>query len=112
MANTSIIEIEERKGYLWISFPSSINRDNVIQIQNRIETEIEGKQIHVAFDLSTVKAADSTVINLIVNSRNKIEEGKGTLSLVNLTKECQNLFQAINLDKILKMYKSEKDLID
>ena len=110
MTNTSIIEIEDRKGYSWISFPSSINRDNIRQISNRIETEIEGKQARVVFDLSSIKAADSTVINLIVNTRNIIEETKGILSLVNLTKECLNLFQAINLDKILTIYKSEEQL--
>ena len=110
MTNTTLVEIEERKGYLWISFPSSINRDNVIQIRNRIESEIEGKQEKVVLDLSSVKAADSIVINLIVNTRNKIEELKGTLSLVNLTKNCLNLFNAINLDKVLTIYQNEEEL--
>lgn len=110
MANTSIIEIEERKGYLWISFPSAINRENVTQIRNRIETEIEGKEAKVIMDLSSIKAPDSTVINLIVNIRNKLEETKGTLGLVNLSKNCLNLFQAINLDKVLSIYKGEDDI--
>ena len=110
MTDTSIIEVQERKGYIWISFPGSINRENVKQIQSRIETEIKGRQARVVFDLSGIKAPDSTVINFIVNTRNKIREEEGTLSLTNLTKDFKNLLQTINLDKILTIYRSEEEI--
>lgn len=110
MNDNNELKIEDRQGYLWISFPDSIKRENILKIQNRIETEIEGKKVRAVIDLSNVKAADSIVINLIVSTRNKIKESKGTLSLVNLSNNCFTLFQTINLDKIVKIYKIENEI--
>ena len=110
MTDTSILKIEDRKEYLWISLPSTINRDNILQIRIRIEMFLTEEHTRVVLDLSNIKAAGSIIINLILDIRQIITKLKGTLQLVNLTKDCLRMFQSINLDKVLKIYTSVDDI--
>lgn len=110
MTDINTLEIEERSGYLWICLPGTLNRDNIIQVQRRIEALLTEKQIKVVLDLSNIKIAGSIVINLILDIRKIIMGLKGTLQIVNLTRDCLNLFKSINLDKVLNICKSEKEL--
>ena len=47
MADVNTLETVEWKGYLWISLPGLINRDNIIQIQREIETLVAEGHIKV-----------------------------------------------------------------
>ena len=110
MTDTTNLNIEDRKGYLWISFPGLINRDNILQIHRRIESLLTEEHIRVVLDLSNIKIAGSIIINLIMDIRQILTSLKGTLQLVNLTKECLILFKSINLDKVLKIYENEDEI--
>ena len=110
MTDTNDLKAEERKGYLWICLPGAINRDNILQIRIRIEMLLTEEHTRVVLDLSNIKVAGSIIINLIMDIRKVITSLKGTLHLVNLTKECLRLFQSINLDKVIKIYKSEDEI--
>lgn len=110
MTDVNTLEIEEKNGYLWICLPGTLNRDNILQIQRRIEALITEEQLKVVLDLSNIKMAGSIVINLIMDIRKIIKGLKGTLHIVNLTRDCFNLFKSINLDKVLNICKSEKEL--
>ena len=110
MTDTNDLKVEDRKGYLWIYLPGAINRDNILQIRIRIEMLLTEEHTGVVLDLSNIKVAGSIIINLIMDIRQIITSLKGTLHLVNLTKECSRLFQSINLDKVIKIYKSEDEI--
>ena len=110
MTDVNTLMIDERDGALWILLPGTLNRDNIIRIQRRIEALLTEDQMKVVLDLSNIKIAGSIVINLIMDIRKILTELKGTLQIVNLTRECLILFKSINLDKVLDICKSEDDL--
>ena len=110
MTGNTNLKIEKKKSHLWITFPSTINRENILQIQNRIEDSLKGKHKRVALDLKGIDAAGSIVINLIMDVRQAITKQKGTLSLVNLSKDCIKLFRSMNLDKVLAIYDDEREI--
>ena len=111
MADVNTLETVEWKGYLWISLPGLINRDNIIQIQREIETLVAEGHIKVVLDLSNIKIAGSIIINLLMDIRKIIIRLKGTLYVINLTKDCLSLFKSINLDKVLNICKNEDEII-
>ena len=110
MTEANTVMIDERNGALWILLPGTLNRDNIIQIQRRIEALITDEQMNVVLDLSNIKIAGSIVINLLMDIRKIITGLKGTLQIVNLTRDCLSLFKSINLDKVLNICKSEDEI--
>jgi anti-anti-sigma factor len=110
MTDANTVMIDERDGALWILLPGTLNRDNIMQIQRRIEALLTEEQMKVVLDLSNIKIAGSIVINLLLDIRKIITELKGTLYIVNLTRECLSMFKSINLDKVLNICKSEDEV--
>ena len=110
MTDANTLMIDERNGSLWILLPGTLNRDNIIQIQRRIEALLTKEQIKVVLDLSNIKIAGSIVINLLMDIRKIIKELQGTLQIVNLSRDCLSLFKSINLDKVLNICKSEDEI--
>ena len=112
MTENTILKIENKKGYLWISFPNSIGSENIITIQNKIEAVITNKSAHVALDFSNIEIAGSIVIDLILAIRKILSETERFLCLVNVPKTCLKQFQAMNLDKVVTIYESEDEIKD
>ena len=110
MTDANSLEIEERKGSLKITLPGKLDMDNITQIRIRIEMLLTEKHTKLVLDLSNIKAVGSIVINLIMDIRQIITSLKGTLWLVNLNKDCYTMFKSINLDKVLKIFKSEDEI--
>ena len=110
MTDADLLDVEERKGSLRITLPGKLNMDNITQIRIRIEMLLTKEHTRLVLDLSNIKAAGSIVINLIMDIRQIITRLKGTLWLVNLTEDCYTMFKSINLDKVLKMFKSEDEI--
>lgn len=111
MPDDDIVKVKQRKGYLWITLPDTINQSNIIQIRLKMKTVITKENRSVVLDLSNIKSAGSIIINLLMDTRQTVVSLQGTLSLVNLTKECFSLFSSIKLDKVLNIYKSEDEII-
>lgn len=112
MEEATHLKIENKKGYLWISFPISIGRENILQIRNRIESVLTEKSSRVVLDLSSIDIIGSIVIDLIMLANKIITNSKGSICLVNLSKTCLNQFQTMNLDKVMTIYKSEDEIKD
>lgn len=110
MTDNDIVKIENRNGYVWIVLPGTINRDNILQIQGQIDVSLTAKNQKVVLDLSKIETAGSIIINLIMDTRKRVTNLKGTLQLVNLTEKCMSLFKSINLDTVLKICAHEDEI--
>lgn len=110
MTEITDLKIENKKGYLWISFPNSIGRENILPIQNRIEAILTDESAHVALDFSNIDIAGSIVIDLVMLIRKILSESKGFLCLVNVSKTCLKQFHTMNLDKVVTIYESENEI--
>lgn len=106
------IKVENRKGYIWISFPNSIVRENILQIQNRIESILTDESSHAALDLSNIDILGSIVIDLIMFVNKILTNLKGSICVVNLSEACLKQFQTMNLDKVVTIYGSEGEMPD
>lgn len=104
------LKMENRKGYLWVTFPGEIKRGNTQQIQNRIESSLTGKNDQIVLDLSNISNIYSVTVNLILQLRKLITESEGSLCLVNISKKCQSQIQLMHLDEVLTIYQSEKEI--
>ena len=112
MTDATNLKVENRKGYIWISFPNSISRENILQIQNRIESTLTDESSHVALDLANIDILGSIVIDLIMSVNRIITNLKGSICVVNVSKACLKQFQTMNLDKVVTIYESEEEIKD
>ncbi len=105
------LHIENKKGYMWITLPDSINMENYLQVRNRIESElIDNKKGKVAINFSNIDSIHSLLIGLILHSRKIVKQNLGTLCLVNTSTNCLIKLQALFLDKIMQIYESEEEI--
>jgi len=105
------LNFKQRKGYMWITLPSSITMENYIQIRDRIEIRmVDTKADKVAIDLSNTDSIHSLLIGLILHSRKIVKQKLGTFCLVNTSKRCLEKLQALFLDKIMPIYESEEEI--
>ena len=104
------ILIEDRNGYLWIILPGMIKRENVVQIQNRIEEAAEYKSKYIALDFKNISNIYSITINLIMRLREFVLTYNGDICIVNISDKCYRQMQLMQLTKVLTMYRSEKDI--
>ena len=111
MATSLKLTFENKKGYRWITLPDSINKENFMVIRERIESDLGGgTKKKVTFDLSNMEMVNSTAIDLIMKFRNSVVHCGGEFCVVNITEKCIMQLRSVNLDKILTIYRSEKEM--
>ena len=111
MAKARRLRIENKNEYLWITFPDLINMSNYLQTRNRIESKLTAKVNKVVIDLSHNEIINSLLIGLILHSRKIVKQNSGLFYLVNVSENCITKFQALFLDKIVRIYHNESDFI-
>ena len=112
MEDNTNLKIENKKGYLWVSFPKSIVRENILQIRNRVESILTKQPARVVLDLENIDIVGSIVIDLIMLVNKIISGSKGSIHLVNVSETCFSQFQTVNLDKVVTIYRSEDEIQD
>ena len=113
MKATHDLHIENKKGYLWITLPDSITKENYLQIRNRIESELMDKKEmanKVIIDLSKIDSIHSLLIGLILHIRKPVKLNKGIFYLVNVSGKCLMELQSLFIDRILQIYENEEEI--
>ena len=89
------------KDHISIRLPSIIKGEKVLQMENRIDTMLDGNVTRVDIDMQDVENIYSVLITVIMRAQKKIAESGGSLYLINVADRCRNQLESMNLDKIL-----------
>lgn len=99
------LHIEKKKEHIWIGLPDRIRKENISQIENRIESSILGYNGIVVLDLLDTLSIYSMLVALCMHIREKVVESGGMFYIANVSEKCQIQLELMNLDKILTIYK-------
>ena len=102
--------IEKKEGYILIKLPHTLNQENILDIEEEIDSSLTGYRDTIAIDLSECSNIFSMLITLIMHIRKKVMDEGGSLCLVNVSLSGQQQLKAMNLDIILPMYDSEEEI--
>lgn len=111
MTITYGLQIDKKKGQVRIRLPNAIKKENILQMENRIENSLTGCKGKVILDFADTLSVFSILITLIIHTRKRVDEFGGELCLVNVSDKCRSQLKATNLDKILTIYSNEVDFL-
>ena len=107
MTITHGLYIEKKREHFWIRLPNAVKKENITQIQNRIESSLTGYKGRVVIDLSDTLSIFSILITLLMQIHKYVTKFGGQLQLVNVSEKCQAQLKLMNLDKILNISKKK-----
>ena len=105
------MQIDKKKGQVWIRLPNAIKKENILQVENRIEDSLTDCEGTVILDFADILSIFSILVTLIIHIKKQVSEIDGELCLVNVSDKCTSQLKAMNLDKILTIYNNEADLL-
>ena len=111
MTITYGLQIDKKKGQVWIRLPNAIKKENILQIKNRVEDSLIGCKGKVILNFADTLSVFSILVTLIIHIRKLVGEFGGELCLVNVSDKCNSQLKAMNLDKILTIYNNEVDFL-
>ncbi len=102
-------QIENKKDHLRVTLPDSVTMRNLLQIQNRIEDRLSGSFKNVVLDLSNIIGIYSILVGLILKIKNMAIKSGSSFYLVNVSKQCLEQIESMELDETFNIFKDEKD---
>ncbi len=109
MAERFLVSREEQVNILELALPSHIDHnefDSLIETLNHEMAEKTGEAWVV--DLTHVEYTGSAALGLLVNVRQQIKTGGGSLVLCGLSRRLSEILHACSLDRLFKMVASRK----
>lgn len=103
------MQIDKKNGRVRVRLPNAIKKENILQIENRIEDSLKHCNSKVILDFADILSIFSILVTLIIHIRKQVSEFDGELCLVNVSDKCKSQLKAMNLDKILTIYNNEVD---
>jgi anti-anti-sigma factor len=107
MSRNAELKIERRSGHLWIILPDAITMYDNKEIEQKIGLELRDKKDHVILDFSHTRAVYSSGLGLMIRIRRFVTERGGALSLVNVSEQVYEMFKALNIDKVFRIYATD-----
>ncbi len=94
-----------------ILIPDQVGLNNIIQIQGRIDLELESyKPEKVMVNLSRLTYLSSTTITLLMRLRDRVTNTGGKFYLFNVSDICRERLELIHLDKIFTICEDAGDI--
>jgi anti-anti-sigma factor len=109
MEQTSVFKICEKDGFIWITLPDAINMNNYLDLEKAIYDNISQQCPKVVVDLCNTKNLYSSGLGLLIRLRKYINEKKGLLFLVNVSKKIFDLLEAVHLERLFNCYATETE---
>ena len=105
--NRDELKIEEKEGYLWITLPDAITMYDNKEIEQKIGNRLRDRKDHVILDFSHTRAVYSSGLGLMIRIRRFVTERGGCLSLVNVSEQLFDMFKALNIDKVFRIFATD-----
>ena len=107
MSRSAELKIEKRSGHLWITLPDAITMYDNKEIERKIGGELRDRKDHVILDFSHTSAVYSSGLGLMIRIRRFVTERGGMLSLVNVSEQVYDMFKALNIDKVFRIFATD-----
>ena len=107
MTITHGLYIEKNRGRIWIRLPNVVKKENITQIENRIDSSLSGYKGKVVVDLSDTFSIFSILVTLLMHVQKKVINAGGNFHLVNVSEKCHLQLTLMNLDKIMNISKKK-----
>lgn len=107
MMNKDELKIEEKAGHLWITLPDAITMYDNMEIEKKIGNRLRDRKDHVILDFSHTRAVYSSGLGLMIRIRRFVTERGGMLSLVNVSEPLFDMFRALNIEKVFRIFATD-----
>lgn len=108
----TVFYFKEKDGRVRIQLPVIVKKENLLQLQNRIDSLLTTNKIRkVIVSLSDIKYLSSMLIELLMQIRRAVLKVKGKLFLVDVTPKCLETMEVLKLDQILTVSKNEDEIL-
>ena len=81
-----------------------LNAASAPKLKARLKQLVDGNQVRVILDLSTVSFMDSSGLAVLVSGLKSTREKGGWLKLAGMTPEVASIFKMTMLDKVFELY--------
>jgi anti-anti-sigma factor len=99
--------VDERDGFLWITFNDSIDMDNHKNIEESIFQKIQQTTArYIVIDLEKTTALFSSGVGVIMRIHGKVQEYNKKLYLVNVQEKVAEGLEIMGLDQTLNIFAS------
>ena len=112
MAERFHVSSEERVNILELSLPVHVDHNEIDSLIETLSREMAGKTGEPwVVDLTQVEYTGSAALGLLVNVRQQIKTGGGSLVLCGLSKRLSETLHACSLDRLFRMRPSRKSAV-
>lgn len=110
MAKSFHTSVENRMDHIWITFKDSVDMDNYKKVEDSIFLQLKKENIQdIVVDLSETSTLFSPGIGVIMRIHNFAKQNNRKLFIVNVSEKLNEVLIFSSLDRILKIYPSEKE---
>ncbi|MFC1668794.1 STAS domain-containing protein [Spirochaetota bacterium] len=75
-----------------------------------LSTTIKGGIKYIVYDMMDLEYIDSSGIAVLFNTAKSLNQEGGNTAIINLPEDIENIFKTVNLQKLVKILKSEEDI--
>ena len=110
MTSSKNLQVENKKGRIWVTIPTTISVTNLLAVQQTIESNLTEGPDNVIIDLVNCDTVNSVLASLIINIRNRVVKADGEIGLVNVSEKCMIKLELMQLDRVLSVYDDESEI--
>jgi anti-anti-sigma factor len=86
--------------------------DDLTELRYLVKGYIDQGKRHIAVSFTDASYFYSGALGVLVECYLELKDGEGELCVIEPNQKLKDVFKAVNLDKIFKVYESENDLPD
>ena len=106
------IDIKQVQGCLFVSLPKNIRRENIKQVQQRIESTMDETVLNLVFNLSQLANVTSLTISLLIYFKKQLTATGNDIYLVRVPDNCKQLLKSLKIDTVIDIYEDEQELLN
>ena len=111
-SSTMNIDVEFVNEICIIRPQSDIDSFNVSILKDKLREQVETGYYFIIMDLDKVRFMDSAALGILVSGLKTCMQNSGSLSIINPSRNVENLFKITHLDSVFKVFSNELDAIN
>ena len=104
------VGIEEKGFYALLPLPKKLDLDTVSSVRTQINKTIAADYRHFVIDFKDTDFVSSVGIGTLLNLYKTLKGLKGELYFLNVSPELHNLFDEVNINKVITEYESLEEI--
>lgn len=105
------IHVTDHDQITLVEVSGRVDSMNANQFGDALTTQIDGGNVHLVLDLSSVEYMSSAGLREIVTSLKKAKKAQGDLRLAQPSQRVREVLEMAGLDQIFRIYASQEDAV-